>query len=404
MASLVTMPKLGLTMKVGSVAQWKVAEGASVKAGTVIAEIMTEKITSQLEAPAAGVLLKVVVGKGIKVPIGTALAVIGDVGEDISEMLAAAAAAAGPAIPAAAGGAAPAGGRVVASPVARKLAQELGLDIAWVTGTGPDGRISKEDVLAAQAAGVTGPPSVEAGAGWSGDEDGALKTPAETLEYGGIRRVIGEHMAMSWTVAPKVTQHVRVDVSSLLAFRDALNQGRREKDKVSLTALLVKATGTALRRRPRLNATLDGDTITLWQQVNVGVAVALPDGLIVPVVRDADAKGFGQISKEVKDLAARARRGRLLPDEAAGGTFTITNLGGYGSVDFFTPIINQPESAILGVGRVTDEVLAVAGVPTVRPAVGLSLSFDHRVVDGGPAAEFLAVLVGLLTNPMSMVL
>jgi pyruvate dehydrogenase E2 component (dihydrolipoamide acetyltransferase) len=397
------MPKLGLTMKVGSVAQWKVVEGASVKAGTVIAEIMTEKITSQLEAPAAGVLLKVVVAKGIKVPIGTALAVIGEAGEDITETLAAAAAAS-PAIPVAAGAVAPAGGRVVASPVARKLAQELGLDIAWVTGTGPDGRISKEDVLAAQAAGVTGPPpSADAGAGWSGDDGGALKTPAETLEYGGMRRLIGEHMAMSWTVAPKVTQHVRVDVSSLLAFRDALNQGRREKDKVSLTGLLVKAAGLALRSRPRLNATLDGDTITVWQEVNVGVAVALPDGLIVPVVRDADAKGFGQISKEVKDLAARARRGRLLPDEAAGGTFTITNLGGYGSVDFFTPIINQPESAILGVGRVTDEVLAVAGVPTVRPTVGLSLSFDHRVVDGGPAAEFLAVLVGLLTNPMSMV-
>ena len=402
MASLVTMPKLGLTMKVGSVAQWKVAEGTPIKGGMVIAEIMTEKITSQLEAPVAGVLLKVVVPKGIKVPIGTALAVIGEPGEDISAALAEAAAVA----PAAGGsptGASPVGGRVVASPAARKLAQELGLDIAWVAGTGPGGRVSKEDVLAAGAAGVTGPPSADAEVTWAGDDGGAFKTPAEVVEYAGVRRVIGEHMAMSWMVAPKVTQHVRVDVSALLAFREALNQGRREKDKVSLTALLVKATGLALRRRPGLNATLDGDAITVWQQVNVGVAVALPDGLIVPVVRDADAKGFGEISTEVKDLAARARRGRLLPDEAAGGTFTITSLAGYGSVDFFTPIINQPESAILGVGRVADEVLAVAGVPTVRPAMGLSLSFDHRVVDGGPAAEFLAVLVSLLTNPMSMV-
>ncbi len=403
MASLVTMPKLGLTMKVGSVAQWKMAEGARVQAGMVIAEIMTEKITSQLEAPAAGVLLKIVVAKGVKVPIGTPLAVIGDAGEDIGDVLAAAAAAVPAPTMGGAAGMTLGGERVVASPAARKLAEELGLDVAWVTGTGSGGRISKEDVLAAHAAGVTGPPRAPAGAGWSADDDGAVKTPADVLEYGGMRRIIGEHMAVSWTVAPKVTQHVRVDVSGLHAFRDALNQGRREKDKVSLTALLVKATALALRRRPRLNATLEGDTITLWQEVNVGVAVALPDGLIVPVVRDADTKGFGQISKEVKDLATRARRGRLSPDEVAGGTFTITNLGGYGSVDFFTPIINQPESAILGVGRVTDEVLAVAGVPTVRPAMGLSLSFDHRVVDGGPAAEFLAVLVGLLTNPMSMV-
>ena len=293
MASLVTMPKLGLTMKVGSVAQWKMAEGDKVRAGTVIAEIMTEKITSQLEAPAAGVLLKIVVAKGVKVPIGTPLAVIGEAGEDIDDVLAAAAAVVpAPAVGAAAGKV-PAGERVVASPAARKLAEELGLDVAWLTGTGSGGRISKEDVLAAHAAGVTGPPSAGTGAGWSGDDDWAVKTPAEVLAYGGVRRIIGEHMAVSWSVAPKVTQHVRVDVSGLLAFRDSLNQGRRERDKVSLTALLVKATALALRRRPRLNATLEGDTITLWQQVNVGVAVALPDGLIVPVVRDADTKGFG---------------------------------------------------------------------------------------------------------------
>ena len=183
MASLVTMPKLGLTMKVGSVAQWKVAEGASVKAGMVIAEIMTEKITSQLEAPAAGVLLRVVVGKGVKVPIGTALAVIGEADEDISEVLAAAAAAASAAA-AAAAGAGPAGGRVVSSPAARKLANELGLDIAWVTGTGPGGRISKEDVLAAKAAGVAGPPGADAGAGWVRTTVGRSRRPPRCSSTG----------------------------------------------------------------------------------------------------------------------------------------------------------------------------------------------------------------------------
>lgn len=392
MAAVVIMPRLGLTMKKGTVAQWKFNEGARVTAGAVIAEIMTEKITSQVEAPAGGILLKIVVGKGMKVPIGTTLAVIGAEGEDIAELLAAspngrAVADAGTTGFATPGGRTAAGGRVVASPAARKLAEELGIDFSRVVGTGPGGRITKEDVGAWEDE--------------AGDDEG--KAVREFVDYAGMRRAIGEHMAMSWTVAPKVTQQVRVEVSALQEFRAALNRGKREKDKVSVTAVLVKAVAHALEQMPRMNATLDGDQIKVWQDINIGVAMALPDGLIVPVVKSANTKGFQQIAGEIRDFGLRAKRSRLTPDDVAGGTFTITNVGGYGSVDWFTPIINQPESAILGVGRIVDDVVALNGRPAVRPTMGLSLSFDHRVIDGAPAAQYLRILLDLIANPMSLI-
>ena len=154
---------------------------------------------------------------------------------------------------------------------------------------------------------------------------------------------------------------------------------------------------------PQINATLDGDVIRLWEQVNVGVAMALPEGLVVPVVRDANQKGFNEIGREIATFGRRAARSQLEPDELTGGTFTVTNIGSYGSVDWFTPIINQPESAILGVGRTVQSVVAVDGVPVVRPTMGLSLSFDHRVIDGAPAASFLALVMNLLKNPYAMI-
>lgn len=392
MAAVVIMPKLGLTMKNGTVAQWKVLEGARVTAGAVIVEIMTEKITSQVEAPASGILLKIVVGKGVKVPIGATLAVIGAEGEDIAELLLAspnghAGFDGGTARVAAAGGRAPTGGKVIASPAARKLADELGIDLSRVAGTGPGGRITKEDV--------------EAWEDEAGDDEG--KVIRELVDYAGMRRAIGENMAMSWTVAPTVTQQVRVEVSALQEFRAALNRGKREKDKVSVTAVLVKAVAVALERMPRMNATLDGDQIKVWQDINIGVAMALPDGLIVPVVKSANTKGFQQIAAEIRDFGLRAKRLRLSPDDVAGGTFTITNVGGYGSVDWFTPIINQPESAILGVGRIVDDVVAFNGQPVVRPTMGLSLSFDHRVIDGAPAAQYLRILLDMIANPMGLI-
>jgi len=391
------MPKFGLTMKKGTIVKWLVSEGTPVEAGSPIAEIMTEKISNQLEAPVAGSLLRIVVDKGATVPVGTPIAILGEPDEDIEALIASCAKAASTATTTAGGGspsaervtvAASPDGRVSATPAARKLAQELGVDLHCVPGTGADGRVTREDVLAADVADIV---AEEA------------RTSQRDIEYSGMRRAIGEHMAMSWTIAPKVTHHSTVDVTELMAFRARLNHGRKERDKLSVTAILVKAVANALTRMPEVNASLDGDVIHIWQEINVGVAMALPGGLIVPVVRDADKKGFSDIGREISAFSRKAARNRLEPDDLVGGTFTITNVGGYKSVDWFTPIINQPESAILGVGRIVDSVVAVDGSPVVRPTMGLSLSFDHRVLDGAPAASFLALLMALVTNPYAMV-
>jgi len=380
MAAQITMPKLGLSMKTGTVAKWLKNEGDSVKKGEPVVEIMTEKITNTVEASEDGVLLKIVAAKGAKLPIGALLGVIGSEGEDISALLAEA-----PGGTAAAASAAPAAGeRIKISPAARKLAEENGIDYTRIKGTGPEGRITREDVERAIAEGIP-----------AADDRPTL----EVIPYEGMRRAIGDNMAHSWAVAPKVTHHTSVDLSGIIALRREINEGVKEKDKVSITAFLVKAVAKALELKPAVNATLDGEEIKVLQDINIGVAVALPEGLIVPVVRNADQKDIYQVNKEIRDLAKRARRNKLEPDEMTGGTFTVTNLGAYGSVDWFTPIINQPESAILGVGRTVERPVVVNGEITIRPMLGLSLAFDHRVIDGAPAAEFLKVLIDLIEKP-----
>jgi len=383
MATAINMPKMGLSMKTGTVGKWLKNEGDAVKKGEPIVEVMTEKINNKVEAPADGILLKIVAPKGTKLPVGGLMGVIGEAGEDISAILAA-----GPSV-VAEGSAAPAsqpaaGQKVKISPAAKKLAEENGIDYTRITGTGPEGRITKEDVEKAIAEGVPG-----------ADDRPTL----EVIPYEGMRKAIGDNMAHSWSIAPKVTHHVSVDITNLLALRKTLNNGVKDKDKVSITDLLVKAVARALEIKPNINVTLDGDEIKVLKDINIGVAVALDDGLIVPVVRDANKKSLAEVSKEVKDLAKRARKNKLDPDEMGGGTFTITNVGAWGSVDWFTPIINQPESAILGVGRTVERPVVVDGQIVVRPMMGLSLSFDHRVIDGAPAAEFLAVLLGLIEQP-----
>jgi pyruvate dehydrogenase E2 component (dihydrolipoamide acetyltransferase) len=383
MATAISMPKMGLSMKTGTVGKWLKNEGDAVKKGEPVVEVMTEKITNKVEAPADGILLKIVAPKGTKLPVGGLMGVIGEAGEDISALLAGAGAPAAAEASAAPAGQA-AGQRVKISPAAKKLAEENGIDYTRITGTGPDGRITKEDVEKAIVEGVG-----------AADDRPTL----EVIPYEGMRRAIGDNMAHSWSIAPKVTHHVSVDISNLLALRKTLNNGVKDKDKISITDLLVKAVARALEIKPNINVTLDGDEIKVLKDINIGVAVALDDGLIVPVVRNANKKSLAEVSKEVKDLAKRARRNKLEPDEMVGGTFTITNVGAWGSVDWFTPIINQPESAILGVGRTMDRPVVVDGQIVVRPMMGLSLSFDHRVIDGAPAAEFLAVLLELIEQP-----
>ena len=217
-----------------------------------------------------------------------------------------------------------------------------------------------------------------------------------------MRRLIGEHMDQSRTLAPTVTYCGTADVQKLKDLIAQINVVRTEDDKVNLTAATIKAAALTLERMPRFNSTLEDGVIRVWRSINIGVAVALKDGLIVPVVKEAGRKRLSEIAREVKELAARARDSTLLPDDVSGGTFTVSTLGAYRSVDFFNPIINQPESAILGVGRMQDSVVPVNGQPAIHATMGLALTCDHRVIDGAPAAEFLRILMDYLAEPLSM--
>jgi len=384
MASQITMPKLGLSMKTAKVVKWLKKEGDSIKKGDQVLEVMTEKITNKVEAPSDGVLLKIVADKGADLPIGALLGVIGQADEDISEILAAA-----PAAPAAPAGqkskaGAASGGKVKISPAARKLAEENGVEVTRIIGTGPEGRITKEDVEKA----------IEESVAFADD-----RPALEVIPYEGMRRAIGDNMANSWATCAKVTHHVNVDISGLLALRKSINANLKEKEKVSVTALLTKAIARAIEINPIINSTLDGEEIKILKDINIGMAIALDDGLIVPVIKNADQKKLMQINEEIRDLAKRARRNKLNPDEMGGASFTISNLGGYQSVDAFTPIINLPESAILGVCRTVEKPVVVEGEIVIRPMMGLSLSFDHRIIDGAPAAEWLKVLIDLIETP-----
>ena len=396
MATPITMPKLGLTMKTGTINKWLKNEGDKVKKGEVIVEIATEKITNKFESKAAGVLLKIVAPKGAILPVGALICIIGEAGEDVASIIAESAAK-GPAAakPGAAKGAArPAVSaealeKIKVSPAARKLAEENGVDYTRITGTGPEGRITREDVEKA----------IEQGIGLEEPETADDRPVLSVIPYEGMRKAIGENMARSWSSNARVTHHVRVDMTGILAMRKTINEGLSEKEKISVTAILTKAVARALEINPCLNATLAGNEVRILQDIHIGMATAVPGGLVVPVVREANKKRLTEVNREIVDLAKRARKNKLGLDEMSGGTFTITNLGGYGSVDFFTPIINPPEVAILGIGRTMEQPAVVNGQIVARPLMGISLVFDHRVVDGAPAAEWLAVLIGLIENP-----
>jgi pyruvate dehydrogenase E2 component (dihydrolipoamide acetyltransferase) len=272
------------------------------------------------------------------------------------------------------------GGRVFISPVAKKLAAQMGIDYRQISGTGPNGRIVKADVLGYK-------PSAAA--------IRAQDEPGTVIPYAGIRRAVGETMQRAWTTIPMVTHQVSAGASALLEYRAMLNAGADKHERVSIGELMLKLTAAALAAMPIMNSSLTDEGIVLHRHVHLGMATALDNGLVVPVIRGAERKGLLEISREAKDLAARARAGALSPDEISGSTFTVSNLGGYGSVDFFTPIINPPEAAILGIGRVTE-----ASVPTI----GLSLTYDHRIIDGAAAAKFAKTLMTLIDNPLRALL
>ena len=439
MAKVIVMPKLGLTMTEGTVSKWLKHEGDTVKEGEGLFEVETDKLTNTIEASVSGVLLKIVAAEGAEVPCLKPVAVIGEPGEDYAALLGGAAPAepkAGAAAPAAPAAPAPArapGERVLASPAAKKLAKSLGIDISLVSGTGPKGRITEEDVKnykPAEAAPSPMPedsgPKVKASplaakvAADIGVElkdipahgrvlaadilaavQGAGTGPApaapreEAVPMNGMRKAIANNMLNSHMTSPTVTFNLGIDMTELKRLREQL---KRDDVKVSYTDLLVKIVAKALTEFPLLNCSVDGNKIIYKHYVNMGVAVALDNGLVVPNVRDADKKTLSEISAEVKELAAKAREGRLPMDALSGGTFTITNLGMYG-IESFSPIINQPEVAILGVNTMEDKVVVVNGEICVRPIMNLSLTADHRVVDGSVAAQFLQRIKKLMENP-----
>jgi len=365
----VLMPRLSLTMKEGTVVQWFKKEGDMVQKGEPLVEVLSEKVTYDVEAPASGVLRKILVEEGLDVPVAETLAIITLPDEEFPEVEILVKA--------------PlkevervvekVEERILASPAAKRLARERGVDLGEVRGTGPEGRVIEEDVRRfVQERRVTPP-------------------VREVIPLTGIRKTTAERVAYSARTAPHSTITMEVDMSNAAKLR--------EKVEASYTDMLVVAVAKALVEHPIINSTLEGEQIKVFDEVNVGVAVATEKGLIVPVIRNTDKKSLMEVASTLKELVEKARQAKLSREELTGGTFTITNLGMYG-VDVFTPIINPPETAILGVGRIVEKPVVVGKEIVVKPMMFLSLSYDHRVVDGAPAAQFLLRVKEILESEM----
>ena len=392
MATDVIMPALGMAQETGKILRWLKAEGEEVAKGEPLMEVETDKVTVEIEAPAAGLLAGVRAPEGAEVPVGETVAVIVASGEEVpangSGEVAPAAVAPAPVAPAETVTTRPPAApsrRRLASPKARRLAAERGVELdSLAAGSGPHGALVAADIPAA-ATGRDGAPS-ELGAG-------------RELAPSRIWSIMAERTARSWTTAPHFYLLREVDAGRLASWREVAKQ--RLGRGVSITDLLVRATAAALRAHPRANAAWADGTIRLNDEVNVGIAVAVDDGLVVPVIHGADRLGLLGIAERREDVVARAREGSLRPEDVERGTFTISNLGMFG-VDAFNAVVNAPQAAILAVGRIVDRVVAVGGMPVVRPMMALTLSCDHRVVDGARAAEFLDALAALIEEPAGL--
>ncbi|MDE0555177.1 MAG: 2-oxo acid dehydrogenase subunit E2 [Candidatus Poribacteria bacterium] len=452
MAIELRMLQMDQTMTKGKIGKWLVKEGDTVTQGQPLLEIETDKVVHEQESPTNGVIAQLLAEEGANVPVNAILAIIGAPGEEVARVETDTATAqptsvqpeqpkatpsttqerrgdtaptlkASPAarqlaeklaIDLTAVKASGPGGRILesdvqryidlrgetpaadtsrlkASPLARRLAKEHGLDLSSIMGSGPDGRIVRDDVLQAASAAPTPTAPVV--------ETATPQQATEVIAMSGIRKIIAERMSLSVQTNASVTLHTEVDATGFVELRRMLND-KLQARAVSLTYtdLLVKVVANALGEHPRLNATLTDERIHLLSEINIGVAVALEDGLVVPVVRNADKGRLSEISAQVRDFAERARSNQLTSGELQGGTFTITNLGNFG-IDAFTPIINPPESAILGVGRILKKPVVHDDEIAIRSMLTLSLTFDHRVIDGAPAAQFLQTVAGYIQDP-----
>ena len=377
------MPALGMAQDTGTVLRWLRGEGETVTRGEPLLEVETDKATVEIESPADGTLAGVRAAAGDQVPVGQVVAVVVAVGE--------APPASEPAPPAPAE--LPSQGRRLASPKARRMAAELGIEIADVEGSGPGGAVLAADVEGAGPPAATPPAAVKPPA--------AGEPPAATVPTGSVWRIMAERTTQSWQGVPHFFLHRQVDAGRLLSWRAAAI-ARPGGGRTSHTDLLIRIAAEALSRHPRINATWRDGVVGLETEVGIGIAVATEDGLVVPVLRGAEALGLAGITQRRLELVERARSARLTPDDLTGGTFTISNLGMYG-VDSFDAILNAPQAAILAVGRIADRVVPVGGVPAIRPMLELSLSCDHRVIDGARGAEFLGTLADLIEEPAGLI-
>jgi pyruvate dehydrogenase E2 component (dihydrolipoamide acetyltransferase) len=405
----ITMPRLSDTMESGVIATWHKHVGDPVSAGDVIADIETDKAIMELEAYDDGVLERILVPAGESAPIGAPIGVLGDgtgspaPAPEQPSSPAPEPASAPPPPPVPAPAAQPQDGRPPASPLARRLARERGVDLSTVQGSGPHGRVVRADIEAA----TTPPaPTPEPAAPTPAAQPLSESDDVEVLPLPQMQRVAADRLTRSKQEAPHIYLTRAVDVTELLALRATLNDTlvAAGGPKVSVNDLVIKAVATALRAHPDINVSYAvgphlGDTVRRHRRVHVGVAVAVASGLLVPVVRDADRTSVSEIATLTRDLSARARERKLRPEEMTGSTFTVSNLGMYG-IEQFTAVINPPEAAILAVGAAAEEIRPRDGVPVVRSIMRVTLSCDHRVVDGATGAGYLQTLAGLLESPL----
>ncbi len=412
MATKIVMEALSPTMEEGRLVEWKKQEGEPVATGDVIAEVETDKAVMELVARADGTLLKHVVAAGTTVPVSQLVGVIGEPGEDVSSLLAGSAngkaKAEAPAPPAVAAAPAPAasvatpkpvlaptaaapGGRIKASPLARKIARDRGLDLGAIRGSGPEGRIIQRDV---EGAAVQSPEP--AGPGGPAFRDVPLSQ---------IRKTIAKRLAQSIGPIPTFYLTSEIDMERTWDARETLVAGKDpspDEPRISYNDIILKAVALSLRQHPDCNAWWQDDRIRYWNEVHLSMAVAVEDGLITPVIRHADRKSLREIAREARELAGRARERRLTPAEYTGGTFSVSNLGMF-DIDQFTAVINPPEAGILAVGGITPKPVVVDGATAIRRRMRVTLSCDHRVIDGATGAQFLRTLKGMLENPLTMV-
>lgn len=428
MATELLMPKLGMTMEEGTIVSWFKEVGDSIAEGEILLEILTDKVNMEVEAPAAGQVLAILAAADDIVEVNKPIAYIGQPGEKLesyaavilkNEELQTAQAVTNAA---AVQSTTETGGKVKASPAAKRVAREEKIDLHAVPPSGPGGRIIAIDVknykaspLAQKIAQDKGIELAQvAGTGFGGkimkkDIEHAVtevdpKTKGIRKPLSGMRKAIADHMADAWA-APHVTHNMEVDMSGMVELRNNIIPGIEKRTGVrpSYNDLIIKVVAKALREyQQTINARLHPDGLEICDEVNVGMAVALPGGLVVPVIKNADTLSVEQITQKSKELAGQAKAGKLLQDEMSGGTFTVTNLGMYG-IDTFSPIVNAPEVCILGVGQLQDKPVVKDGKIVIQPRMSLSLSFDHRAVDGAQAAEFLRRIKELLEDYLQLI-